>query len=189
MDRILLSGLMKMELPGRPVLLCDGGFVIWGDDVYLGEDPDFGTLAGFEALSEGVGDEAPAGALTMLPRSTAAAVTLSKPGYQNSRIRLWIAEVDEATGMVVGVPDLQADWQLDRTTLKLGAGTRSLELGCVTRSQRLLARNEGNFLSSAFHSRIYPGERGHDNATGLEANFAWGAASPPRGVAASLTSG
>ncbi len=189
MDRVLLIGLMKMELPGRVVLLCDGGFVRWGGELYLGEDPDFGTLAGFEALSEGVGDEAPAGALTMLPRSTAAAATLSRPGYQNSRIRLWLAEIDEASGAVIGTPDLQADWQLDRTTLRLALGYRELEMGCVTRSQRLLARNEGNVLSSAFHSRIFPGERGHDNATGLEANFAWGAASPPRGISASLTNG
>lgn len=189
MDRVLLTGLMKIELPGRTVLLCDGGFVTWNGETYLGEDPDFGTLAGFEALEEGVGDEAPAGTLTMLPRSSAAAATLSRPGYQNSRIRLWLAEINETTGAVIGTPDLQADWQLDRTTLRLALGSRELEMGCVTRSQRLLARNEGNVLSSSFHSRIYPGERGHDNATGLEANFAWGAASPPRGVAASLTSG
>ena len=185
MDRVLLSGLMKLELPGRNVLLCDGGLVKWGADTFVGIDPDFGTLAGFDALTEGVGDEAPAGTLTLLPKSTAAAATISTPGYQNSRLRLWIAEIDENTGSVMGTPDLMADWQLDRTTLKIGRGQRSLDLGCVTRSQRLLARNEGNVLSSAFHSRIFAGERGLDNAVGLEATFAWGAASTPRGVVAS----
>lgn len=187
MDRVLLAGLMKLELPGRDVLLCDGGFVSWADDTFVGVDPEFGTLAGFDALTEGVGDEAPAGTLTLLPKTTAAAATISAPGFQNSRLRLWIAEVDQTSGAVSGMPDLMADWQLDRTTLKIGRGERSLELGCVTRSQRLLARNEGNVLSSAFHSRIFPGESGLDNAVGLEANFVWGAASPPRGVVASGT--
>lgn len=187
MDRVLLSGLMKLELPARDVLLCDGGFVIWGAEVYLGRDEEFGTLAGFDALTEGVGDEAPAGSLTMLPPSTAAAVDISTPGFQNSRLRLWVAEVNEASGTVIGDPDLMADWQLDRTTLKIGRGQRSLEMGCVTRSQRLLARNEGNVLGSSFHSRIFAGERGLDNAVGLEANFAWGVTSPPRGVVASGT--
>lgn len=189
MDRILLVGLMKMELPGRTVLLCDGGFLRWGDDVYRSEDAEFGTLAGFEAMEEGVGDVIPAGTLTMLPASTGAAATISRPGYQGSRIRLWIAEVDEGTGTIIGTPDLQADWQLDRTTLTIGKGKRSLAIGCVTRAQRLLARNEGNVLSSAFHASVFPGERGHDNATGLAGSFAWGVASPPRGVVASGISG
>ncbi len=185
MDRITLTGLMRMELPGRDVLLCDGGFTIWDGVTYLSEDPDFGVLAGFDALSEGVGDEAPAGNLTMLPKSSAAAATLSTPGYQNSRIRLWIGEVDEQTGIITGTPDLMADWQLDRTTLKIGKGSRALEMGCVTRSQRLLARNDGNVLSTPFHTRQFPGEQGFDNAVGLTVTVAWGVASAPRGTVAS----
>jgi hypothetical protein len=189
MNRVMLTGLVEIVLPSRTIRLCDGGFVIWGENTFSSSDDEFGTLGGFEALSEGVGDEAPAGTLTMLPASTAAAAVLSQPGYQGSPVRLWIAEVDEETGHVVETPDQQGDWQLDRTTLRIGRGTRALEMGCVTRAQRLLARNEGNVLSSAFHSRIFPGERGHDNAVGLQANFAWGVASPPRGVVASGTVG
>lgn len=188
-ERVFLAGLMKLELPDRPILLCDGGVLAWNGDVYAGADPDFGTIAGFEALTEGVGDEAPAGTITMLPPSTAAAAEISRPGYQGSRLRLWIAEVNADTGAIIGEPDLQCDWQLDRTTLRIGRGVRELELGCVTRSQRLLARSEGNVLSSSFHARLYPGERGHDNAVGLEASFAWGVASAPRGVVASGAAG
>lgn len=187
MERILLVGLMKLEMPDRVVLLCDGGFMNWNGETYVGADPEFGTLAGFEALTEGVGDEAPAGSLTMLPPTTAAAVTISQPGFQGSRLRLWIAEVEESSGLIIGEPDLQCDWQLDRTTLRIGKGDRRLELGCVSRSQRLLARSEGNVMSSAFHSSVWPGETGHDNAVGLEASFAWGAPSQPRGVVASTT--
>jgi hypothetical protein len=182
MNGIRLSGLMKMELPGeQTVRLCDGGFVPWGDEIFLSTDPTYGVLAGFEALTEGVGDEAPAGTLTMLPPSTAVAGDISRPGNQGSRIRLWIAEIGD-DGRVVGTPDQMADWQLDRTVLTIGRAKRSLEIGCVTLGQRLMVQNEGNVLGSSFHAGIFPGERGHDNAVGLEASVAWGTASPPRGA-------
>ncbi len=184
-DRVLLAGLMKIELPIRDVLLCDGGFVRWGDDTYEVEDPDFGVLVGFEALTEGVGDEAPAGVLSLATPSTAAAAILSRPGYQGSRVRLWLAEIDEVTGVIIGEPDLMIDWQIDSTRTRRARGTRTLEIGCVTRGQRLMLVNEGNTLSPAFHRSIHPGEAGLDNATGLTVDVAWGAASAPRGVSSS----
>lgn len=182
MQRVRLSGLMKMELPSRDVLLCDGGFVPWGDDVFLSKDTEFGILTGFEALSEGVGDEAPAGVLSMAPASTAAAAVLSQPGYQGSRIRMWVAEIDDDTGQVIGQPDQMVDWQIDSTRLRIARGSRVLEIGCVTQGQRLMLKNEGNVLSPAFHRTVYPGQAGLDNATGLSVDVAWGTASPPRGT-------
>ena len=187
MDHILLAGLMKMELPGRTVLLCDGGFVPWGAETYLSVDEKFGTIAAFEAPEEGVGEVIPSATITMLPNSAASAIEISQPAYQGSRIRMWVAEIDEATGQIIGQPDLQADWQLDRTTLRSKRGDRRVAIDCVSQSQRLLAKVEGNTLSSAFHSSIFPGEQGFDNATGLEASFAWGVAAPPRGTVASNT--
>jgi hypothetical protein len=182
MERVTLVGMLKAELPGRDVLLCDGGAVPYAGQLYQSADDTFGTVAGFEALTEGTGDELPAGTITFLPRDTAAAVELSQPGYQNSRVRLWIGEVDEATGLLVGEPDLLADWQTDKTVLKRSSGTRAVEMVCVTRSQRLLARNDGNSLSSPAHQRVFPGERGFDNAVGMEVEVAWGVVAPPRGV-------
>lgn len=185
MDRVLLTGLMKLELPIRPVLLCDGGFTIWNGDTYEVEDPDFGILSGFEALTEGVGDEAPAGILTLSPPTIADAAVLSTPGYQGSRLRLWVAEKDEATGQVIGQPDLMCDWQVDSTRLRIGRGTLALEISCVTQGQRLFLKNDGNTLSPSFHRSIHPGEAGLDNATGLTTDVAWGIAGPPRGMMSS----
>lgn len=187
MDRILLVGLLKAELPGRTVLLCDGGFVTWNDETYLSTDDVFGTAGGFEVPEEGVGDVIPSGTLTMLPPGSAAAIALTNPAYQGSRMRFWIAEVDEATGWVIGEPDLQAEWQMDRTTLRSKRGSRTVDIDCVSQAQRLLGKVEGNVLSSAFHSSIFAGERGFDNATGLPTEFAWGTASSPRGTVASNT--
>ena len=182
MKRVTLVGMLKMELPGQTVTLCDGGFVPWNGDTYRSSHPVFGTVAGFESLTEGVGDEAPAGKIVFLPPSLAAAVALSQPGYQGARVRMWIAEIDEATGRPLGQPDQMADWQTDKTVLRRGSGTRALDIVCVTRSQRLMVRNDGNALSTAAHQRTYPGERGHDNAVGMESVIAWGVDSPPRVV-------
>lgn len=182
MERVTLVGIMKLELPGRSILLCDGGMVPYAGELYQSDDVTFGTVAGFEALTEGVGDELPAGTITFLPPDIAAAVELSQPGYQNSRLRLWIGEVDEASGLLFGEPDLMADWQTDKTVLKRSTGTRALEMVCVTRSQRLLTRNDGNALSSTAHQRVFAGERGFDNAVGMEMEVPWGVIAPPRGV-------
>ena len=182
MKRVTLCGMLLLERPGQMVALCDGGFVPWNGETYRSAHPVFGTVAGFESLTEGVGDEAPAGKVTFLPPSLAAAVQLSQPGYQGARLRLWIAEIDEATGRPIGQPDQMADWQTDKTVLRRSTGWRALDMVCVTRSQRLMIRNDGNALSTAAHQRIYPNERGHDNAVGMEVEVAWGVASPPRGV-------
>lgn len=182
MERVRLIAILKVELPGRSILLCDGGFVEHEGETYLSSDPDFGTVAAFEALEEGAGDSLPAGTITFYPPSIAAAATLSRPGYQGSRIVMSVIEQDQATGAVIDI-DRMAEWQSDRTILKRGKGMpRALEMLCVTRSQRLLSRSEGNVLSSAFHQRQYPGERGFDNAHGMPMQVAWGVASPPRGV-------
>ncbi|WP_017978546.1 hypothetical protein [Sphingomonas melonis] len=189
MERILLAGLMKAELPGHTILLCDGGFVPWAGDIYMSADETFGTIDRFEPPEEGVGDIVPGGTLTMLPNGSSSAIALSRPDFQGSRIRFWVAEIVESTGQVVGEPDLQADWQLDRTTLRSKRGAKTLDVDMVSRAQRLLAKVEGVVLSSASHSSIFPGERGFDNGIGLSPDFAWGVASPPRGVVASGTVG
>jgi hypothetical protein len=182
MDQVTLVGMLKLELPGRDVLLCDGGVIPFGGQLYSSLDDTFGTVAAFDALTEGTGDELPAGTVTFLPRDVAAAVELSQPGYQNARLRMWIGEVDETTGLLLGAPDLIADWQTDKTVLKRAAGSRSLDIVCVTRSQRLLTRNDGNALSSTAHQRVFAGERGFDNAVGMEIEVPWGVVAPPRGV-------
>lgn len=187
MERILLTGLMKAELPGHTMLLCDGGFVTWNGETYQSVDETFGTIDKFAPPEEGVGDVIPAGTLTMLPNGSASAIALSQPAFQGSRIRFWIAEINEMTGQIIGDPDLQADWQLDRTRTSSKKSERRLDIDMVSMAQRLLAKVEGNVLSSSFHSSIFPNERGFDNSTGLGINFAWGISAPPRGTVASNT--
>lgn len=183
MERVALVGLVRIELPGHDIRLCDGAFIEHDGLVFQAEDDLFGTIGALEALSEGVGDEVPAGRLTFIPRSTAAAASLSKPGFQNSRMRFWIGEFDVATGRLIGVPDLMMEAQTDQTILKRGRGTRELEMRFVSRAERLFSINEGNTLTARFHRSIWPDEAGFDHTTGVPVQRAWGTASPPRGTA------
>lgn len=177
MDRVLLVGLMKMELRDtRTIRLCDGGFVVFDSETYRAADDTFGTIGRMDEFEEGVGDEVPAFRLTFLPASGAAVASLSAPGMQGSRTRFWIAEVNPDTGVIVGTPDLMGDMQIDRTILRIGKGKRELDIEFTSTAERLFSINTGNTLSPTFHKYVNPGELGEDNATGLEIAVAWGVA-------------
>ncbi|KKW92247.1 hypothetical protein [Sphingobium chungbukense] len=182
MDRVILSGLMKIELrDGRIIRLCDGGFVLWGAEIFRSSDTQFGMIGSMQALEEGVGDEVPAFQLTFLPVSTTAAADLSAPGMQGSRARIWIAEINPDSGLPVGTPDLQFDGMIDRTVLRVGLRKRELDIEFVSYSERLFTIVEGNTLAANFHKSVYPGELGEDNATGLGVGVAWGTEAQPGG--------
>lgn len=181
---ITLAWLLVFELPSQTLRLCDGGHVTWGGNAFESADPDFGTIGEAEALTEASGDEMPSVMLTFYPASTAAAATLSSPAYQGASARVYLAEIDTATGEVDGYPELLADMQLDTTTLIPGKSTRRLEMGLVAAAQRLFLFNEGNTLTTTFHQGVWPGEHGFDNATGKQTTVAWGVQAPPRGTVA-----
>lgn len=183
-DVITLSGLAKFELPARDLRLCDSGFVYFDSEKYTSYDQDFGAIESVEPFSEATGDEATAASLTFLPSSVADAADLSSPAFQGSRIRFWIAEVNHSTGLISGTPELLADMVLDTTELRLGRGTRRLEMGLVDAGERLFLTNEGNTLSPRHHKAVWPGELGLDNATGKPVAVAWGVTAPPRGTTA-----
>lgn len=180
MQSVKLAGLLKLELrDGRVIRLCDGAFVRWGGEIFLSKDPVFGVIGSIESFEEGVMDEVPSFSLTFLPTSTAIAAQLSAPGMQGSRMRMWIAEMDAATDLLIGAPDQQFDGQLDQTKLIIGKGKRELEMSFVPMGERFFNANDGNTLSAAFHKSIFPGELGEDNATGLTSAVAWGTEAQP----------
>lgn len=177
MNRVGLIGLVRIELPARTVRLCDGGFILWGAEVFKSADAVFGTVASLEALGEGVGDEVPALELAFLPPAASTPADLSQPGFQRSRVLFAIAEYDVDTGLMVGTPDVMFDGQIDRTQLTVGR-QRELAVTVVSTAERLFDLNIGNSLSSTFHKSVWPGELGHDNATGLGVQTAWGVERP-----------
>jgi hypothetical protein len=173
-NRLSFTGLIKIEFPSNELLLSDGGFIDWDADRYVSNDATFGTIGGLEAVSEGVGEEVPVFELTLLPPGDTPASTLAAPGYQSARARFWLATYDVDTGLLDGDPDLQFDGQVDSITLAFGQGVRTMVVSIVSNTARLLERNIGNSLNSAFHKSVWSGETGHDNADGLGRQIAWG---------------
>jgi hypothetical protein len=179
MKRVGLIGLCKIELPGsyEDVLLCDGGFIVFDGDTYRSKDPVFGTIGSVQAMQEGVGNEVPALEMVLLPPGTSEPGDLTDPGWQTSRVRFWIGEYDVDTGALDGTPDVIFDGQLDRTMLTVGT-SRELAISIVSLAERLFELNTGNSLNPTWHKSVWPGELGHDNATGLSIPVAWGVESP-----------
>lgn len=182
MNRIGLVGLIRIDLPGQTIRLTDGGFIVWGVATYASKDALFGTIGTLEGLSEGADEEVPALSLTMLPPDSSSPGELSQPGFQQSRVRLWLGEYDAETGVLVGSPDILFDGQIDQTTFTEGRDVRELAMSIVSSAERLFERNIGNSLSPTFHKSVWPGETGNDNATGLNRQVAWGVASAQAGA-------
>lgn len=105
------------------------------------------------------------------------------PGFQTSKLSIWLAEVDEATATVIGTPTILTLAQLDRGVISETMRSREVALEFVSLGERLMTINEGNSLNGTFHKRIFSGELGLDNAIGMGVTVAWGASAPPRGVA------
>lgn len=181
-DRILLAGLIEIQLPTRTLRFCDGGFVFFRGEKFQSVDPEFGGISGFDGIEETIGDEAPGAKLTFVPAKNAAAVALSQPAYQLAPIRIWMVEVDPQTGVAIdATAELLADALLDTTEIIRDRGVRELQMELIAAAERLMTVNEGNTLSARFHKSVWPGELGMDNATGVGSPVAWRVKSPPRG--------
>jgi hypothetical protein len=180
-DRITLCGLIKVEFPTYTVLISDGGFVEYNGDTYESADAEFGVISGFEVSGTGP-DQAPGGKITFLTPSADAAAQLVSPGFQTSKLSIWLAEVNEATATVIGTPTILTLAQLDRGVVSETMRSREVALEFVSLGERLMTINEGNSLNGTFHKRIFPSELGLDNAIGMSVTVAWGAEAPPRGV-------
>jgi hypothetical protein len=179
---VLLTGLIEMQLPSRTVRLCDGGFVNWpARGLFTSQDSKFGTIESVEGVTDAVGDEAPGARLTLLPTSTAAASDLFQSNAQGSPILFWLAEVDRATGLLVGTPNLLFLGMVDFMRLAVGKNSRKVEVEFVAAAERLFLVREGNVLSPRFHNDAWPGENGFNHCTGNGTQVPWGINGPPRG--------
>lgn len=173
-----VTGLLKIELAGGDVLLCDGGVTVYNGDTYTSEDATLGAISSIETIAEGVSSEIPALSLSFAPPSNVAVTALSSGAIQQSRVRLWIAEYDTDTGAVTGTPELRFIGFVDQPQVGMALREFIVSITAVPDLEALFINDRGNGLSSAFHKSLYSGETGHDNATGLSVPVAWGVSSP-----------
>ena len=176
-----LTGLLKIELPARTVLLSDGGVTEYDGDVYKPVDEVLGAIGSIDTIAEGVGQEIPSLEIQFAAPGVVSVTALSTGAIQQSRVRLWLAEYDLETGAVVGTPELRFIGFVDQPSVSFAYRQFTVTLSAVPDLEAMFFRDTGNGLSSTFHKAMYPGETGHDNATGLSIPVAWGAQSPPRG--------
>lgn len=179
MNKVALVGLIKIELPGATLRLCDGGAFTFAGEDYASRDPVFGTIGSVASLKEGIGDTLPALSITLLPPSTSAAVQLATPGNQTAPVTFWLAEYDPATGQIA-TADVQFTGFVDQAIVINGGGEMRIDMSIVSLAERLFEGNIGNTLNPTFHKSVWPGETGHDNATALELQVAWGTERPPQ---------
>ena len=182
MNRIGLTGLVKIELPERTIRFCDGGVFEYQGEKYSSRDAVFGTIGGIAAMSEGVGDTIAALQMTLLPPSTSAAAEISKPSHQTARVTFYVAEFNPDTHVITSAT-VEAVGQIDQTKLTIGKGKKILDTLVVSLIERVFEQNIGNSLNPNFHKSIWPGETGHDQATGLSVPVAWGVEKPRSGGA------
>lgn len=173
-----LTGLLRVDLPGGPALLCDGAFFDFGGERYLARDPVLGTIASVNDLTEGQGNEIPALDIMFNPPGPIAIGTLSQAAIQRRSIKLWLAEYDPATGLIVGTPELRFNGFVDQPAIRDNANEYSVSIVAVPWAEYFFDRDDGNTLSSSFHKSIWAGETGHDEANGLGVGVAWGTESP-----------
>jgi hypothetical protein len=182
--RVTVFGALQIDLlDGRTIRLLDGAATLtFNGGTFTGKDATFGSLGGVEAITDGVGDEAPGLAITLFPSSATAAGELSAPGMQGSRVRLWIGAVTVATGAVIADPYLLFDGELDTPELVAGEREFTLELESVSGLERLFDNDEAARLSDTFHQSIWPGENGFMYVTGITRQVIWGPGERPGGI-------
>lgn len=182
MNTVSLVGLVRIELPDRTLRFSSGGFIQFDGETYEATDPVYGTIGSVRALSEGIGDTIPALVIDILPAQTSLSVNgLSVGAIQQSSVKLWVAEYNQETGVIIGTPELRFIGAVDQPQVTFALGQFTIQITCVPELELLFFRDDGNGLSTTFHKSIYgPGELGHDNATGLSRPIYWGVQSPPR---------
>jgi hypothetical protein len=182
---ITLAAVLEWQAPGGAVLLADGGVVRFdpgtGLASFTGSHPGFGTIAGFDIFETGIGDQVEGGTISFAPPADAATSAWWRVDLENSRLRLWLGEIDPADGVTLTTAEPVADWLVDTASRDQDDGQDLLTISFMTRQEKLFEIRQGNVCSDAFHQSIWAGERGFENCTDAQAFFAWGAAAPPSG--------
>ena len=173
-----IVGLLRMNLPDHTVRMCDGGFIEFEGVNYTAKDSYLGSLVSVGAMSEGMGTSLPVLDLSFNPPSGSSITLLSVAAMQKSEVRLWVGEYDESG--IVGTPELRFLGFVDQPQIKATRSEFQVSFSVVPNAEWLFERDTGNALSASFQKFLYAGDTGHDQATGLGVEAAWGIAGVPQ---------
>jgi len=170
--------LVRFDLPGGALCLTDGGFVVFdagegeGDETYLGRDPVYGAIGSLPSIKDGAEAQTTRLDIVLLPTSDTAAAALASPSLQGVRVQWWEGAMDQPSGTLIGEPELKFDGEFDRARLSVG-DSWALTMECGTQAERQLEPNADWRLNHAFHSTIWPGEKGLIFVDGVTKKKEW----------------
>lgn len=186
----LVCVLLKIELPEHTITLVDGvGEVEYDSETYTGEDAVYGVLDSVESITEQVGTEAPTVRFTFLPASLDALADITNPANQGSPIYIWFGAVDEATGLLIGEPELLFNGELDTAEVEAGPESTVIAFDAVSAWERLFEANEGHRLNHQFWQSVYPGALGLQYVTEIQRDLPWGYDAPRPRVVSNVVGG
>ncbi len=187
----LLVFLLKAELPGQTIRLVDGaGFVLWGDETFIGEDPEFGKIAGFGEFTESEGTESPRQTVQLMTKTNAAIAALTAPAAQGAPVTIYAAVIERTTGQIIGEPDIRFAGELDDASSNVNRNAGLLELELATIWERLFDDNEGHRWNDTFWTYLYgSGARGFQHIPNVGGQVYWGYNGPSSGSGGSSYGG
>lgn len=188
MDASLIAGyrqqgaiactIVRIDMPAGAVCLTDGGFTVHdagdgeGPETYYGRHPTYGVLSSVSSIKDGAEAQTTRIDLSLLPPSDVAVAALGNPSTQGVRVQWWEGVVDRDDGLLIGVPELKFDGEIDKPRFQVGANW-ALTLECGTQAERQLEPNADWRLNDAFHRRIWSGEAGLSNVTRITRKTEW----------------
>lgn len=161
------------------VRVMDGSIadVAFSSMTFTRQHGTYGTLVVPESFTDGVGAEAPHLAFGILPPSNAAAAALAAAAMQGCAVRFWLGIVDEATGAIVGTPDLQFTGYVDVPTILVGRD-RIVRFDAFTDFELFFEQDEGRGLNPGSHKDAYPTELAFDFVMLNQRRLGWGTGLP-----------
>jgi len=175
--RPTLFGAVELLLPSGPIRLLDGSYqLVVEGNLFTGRDPNWGTLDSIKGLSDSTGDQAPSVTLGMVPAGDFALALMVDPTLQGSVVNVLVGAVNAVSGLLIGEVYTCFTGELDVPTVSWDNNDRRVEFKVGSTADRLFMVEEGRRLASAFHERVWPGEKGLDLVTGVEITVPWGQA-------------
>ncbi len=160
--RVMPFAAIDMETPTRSVrLLVGSGFVTFGGSTYLSADEVFGVFSDIEEIADGVGSQAPALTVTLIPPKGGDIDAVSDESLQDSPFRIWLGVMDPITGLPIDDPILLLDGLLDVPTIKIDDnGNLKIDYDIGSVLDEFFLSNDAARLSDGFHQYLWPDELG-----------------------------
>ena len=182
----LLFYAVEIVLPASPLLaahtlrLLDGsGWVQLADGrQFTGQDGDYGSLRGLDALEETIGDQAPALSLTLAPLTDACLQQIGQPTSQGATVQVLYGEIDRTTGAPVSDPEVIFYGAIDVGHVRVDRNARTISVDLVSAWEKLFVTDEGAGLNSGWHDQFHPGQLGFAFADTVQHAVPWGAKGP-----------